>query len=324
MGQSSVNSLSSTTKGLVSGGKDGTIKLWDNSLNKIQEYSMNDATPKPYRSCVRSVMWDVAMNKILVGTKGSEIYEISKDSKRTILLNEGHCADELWGLSTHPANDDLFVTAGDDKTVRIWSISKRRMLKKAVLDTMARAVDWSPDGFTVAIGSQDNNIYLHDVNSSFSVRAMCTKHNKFITDMDFSVDSATLQSNCGGYELLFYNTIDGTQNPSASSVKNVEWASWTCPLGWPVQGIWQEEDEGGANINSVHRSNSKDLVAAADELGRVKMYNYPCLESGAAFVEGRGHSSHVTAVRFNKSDSYLMTVGGTDRTVCVWKLKPRQ
>merc|ERR1711871_757859 len=251
--QSSVNSLSSTTKGLVSGGKDGYVKLWDNGLNKIQEYSMADATPKPFRTCVRSVVWDVPMNKILVGTKGSEIYEISKDSKRTLLLNEGHCADELWGLSTHPANDDLFVTAGDDKTVRVWSISKRRMLKKAVLDTMARAVDWSPDGNTVAVG-------------------------------------------LGG----------------------------TCPLGWPVQGIWQEEDEGGANVNSVHRSNSKDLVAAVDEAGRVKMYNYPCLESGAAFVEGRGHSWHVTAVRFNKSDSYLMTVGGTDRTVCVWKLKPRK
>jgi len=374
--QSSVNSLYATNKGLVSGGKDGYVKLWDNGLNKIQEYSMNDATPKPFRSVVRSVMWDVPMNKILVGTKGSEIYEISKDSKRTILLNEGHCADELWGLSTHPANEDLFVTAGDDKTVRIWSISKRRMLKKAVLDTMARAVDWSPDGntvavglggtskqgaaqkkdgayvvletdtmgiihedrkskqwirnlrfspdgFTLAIGSQDNNIYLHDVNSSFSVRAMCTKHNHHITQLDFSTDSATLQSNCGGYELLFYNTIDGTHNPSASSVKNVEWESWTCPLGWPVQGIWQEEDEGGANINSVHRSNSKDLVAAADELGRVRLYNYPCLESGAAFVEGRGHSSHVTNVRFNKTDSFLVTVGGNDRTVCVWKLKPK-
>ena len=150
--QSSVNSLYATNKGLVSGGKDGSVKLWDNSLNKIQEYSMGDATPKPYRSVVRSVMWDVPMNKILVGTKGSEIYEISKDSKRTILLNEGHCADELWGLSMHPTNEDLFVTAGDDKTVRVWSISKRRMLKKAVLDTMARAVDWSPDGNIVAVG----------------------------------------------------------------------------------------------------------------------------------------------------------------------------
>jgi len=41
----------------------------------------------------------------------------------------------------------------------------------------------------------------------------------------------------------------------------------------------------------------------------------------AAFVEGRGHSSHVTNVRFNKSDSYLVTLGGNDRTVCVWRMQ---
>ena len=37
-------------------------------------------------------MWDLASNKILVGTKGSEIYEVAKGSKRTVLLIQGHCA----------------------------------------------------------------------------------------------------------------------------------------------------------------------------------------------------------------------------------------
>merc|ERR1711865_809285 len=157
-------------------------------------------------------------------------------------------------------------------------------------------IKYSPDGFTLAIGSHDNTIYLHDVNNSYTVRAMCTKHNSFITHFDFSMDSATLQSNCGAYELLFYNTVDGTQNPSASSVKNVEWSTWTCPLGWPVQGIWPDESEG------------------------LNIYSYPCLEKGAKNIEGRGHSSHVTNVRFNKVDSHLVTLGGNDRSVFVWKL----
>lgn len=180
-------------------------------------------------------------------------------------------------------------------------------------------IKYSPDGFTLAIGSHDNTIYLHDVNNSYTVRAMCTKHNSFITHFDFSMDSATLQSNCGAYELLFYNTVDGTQNPSASSVKNVEWSTWTCPLGWPVQGIWPDESE-GVNINAAHRSNSKDLVAVVDESGHLNIYNYPCLEKGAKNIEGRGHSSHVTNVRFNKVDSHLVTLGGNDRSVFVWKL----
>ena len=41
----------------------------------------------------------------------------------------------------------------------------------------------------------------------------------------------------------------------------------------------------------------------------------------AAFVEGKGHSSHVTNVRFNKSDSYIVTLGGNDRSVCVWRMQ---
>merc|ERR1711907_280564 len=142
-------------------------------------------------------------------------------------------------------------------------------------------------GFTLAVASEDNNIYLHDVNNSYTVRAMCTKHKQFITHLDFSMDSATLQSNCGGFELLFYNTVDGTQNPSASSVKNVDWVSWTCPLGWPVQGIWSDDEDGsedGTRINAVHRSNSKELVAVVDEFGKVKIYNYPCIEQGPKFV----------------------------------------
>jgi len=372
----SVNCLYSTSKGVASGGKDGYVKLWDPSLNKIAEFCMHEATPKPYRPPVRAVVWDVPTNKILVGTKGSEIYEIAKDSKRTVLLNEGHCAHELWGLSMHPKDPDLFATCGDDKTVRVWSISKRKLVKKAVLDSMARALAWSPDGnslavglggrvskggasgslkkdgayvvletetmgivhedrkskqwisdikyspdgFTLAIGSRDNSIYLHDVNSSYSVRAMCTKHNSFITHFDFSTDSASLQSNCGGYELLFYNTIDGTQNPSASSVKNVEWSTWTCTLGWPVQGIWTEDTE-GSDVNAAHRSNSKELVATADELGHVRVFNYPSIEKGGAWVEGVGHSSHVTNIRFNLSDENIVTCGGNDRSVFVWKVK---
>jgi len=192
-------------------------------------------------------------------------------------------------------------------------------------------VKYSPDGFTLAVGSQDHNIYLHDVNNSYAVRAICTRHNSYITHVDFSMDSATLQSNCGGFELLFYNTIDGTQNPSASSVKNVEWQTWTCPLGWPVQGIWPNEyddaektgqgrTDGSDNITACHRSNSKELVATCDESGNVKIFNYPCIEKGATFVSGNGHSSHVTNIRFNKVDTNLVTVGGNDRSVFIWNV----
>ena len=74
----------------------------------------------------------------------------------------------------------------------------------------------------------------------------------------------------------------------------------------------------------MHRSNSKELVAAADENGQIQIYNYPCLEKGAKFVSGKGHSSHVTNVRFNKVDSNLVTVGGNDRSVFIWTVRNKK
>ena len=44
---------------------------------------------------------------------------------------------------------------------------------------------------------------------------------------DFSENSAYIQSNDGAYELIFYNSADGQQLLSASSVKDEEWhRSW--------------------------------------------------------------------------------------------------
>lgn len=61
-------------------------------------------------------------------------------------VQEGHFSGELWGLATHPTNGNIFATAGDDCTVRIWSIALGVMLRKAVVDGSCRALAWSPDG----------------------------------------------------------------------------------------------------------------------------------------------------------------------------------
>ena len=52
-----------------------------------------------------------------------------------LLVSEAHCAYELWGLAVHPTDEDLYATAGDDCTVRIWSRATKQMLRKAALDS---------------------------------------------------------------------------------------------------------------------------------------------------------------------------------------------
>jgi WD40 repeat protein len=139
-------------------------------------------------------------------------------------------------------------------------------------------VKFNADGTTFAVGSHDNIVYLYDARGGrFTLRGRCTAHQSYITHFDFARDGTYLQSNCGAYELLFFNAGTGEQVPAASSLRDVDWATWTCVLGWPVQGIWPKEAD-GTDINSVDRSHSQKYLATSDDFGRVNIFNYPCLE----------------------------------------------
>jgi len=65
---------------------------------------------------------------------------------------------------------------------------------------------YSPDESMLAVGSHDNNIYIYKVDgTNYSLHGKLTGHNSFITNLDWSRDGQFIQSNCGAYELLFFD-----------------------------------------------------------------------------------------------------------------------
>eukprot|EP00602_Paraphysomonas_sp_CaronLab_P006133 CAMPEP_0185021562 /NCGR_PEP_ID=MMETSP1103-20130426/4257_1 /TAXON_ID=36769 /ORGANISM="Paraphysomonas bandaiensis, Strain Caron Lab Isolate" /LENGTH=2261 /DNA_ID=CAMNT_0027553167 /DNA_START=29 /DNA_END=6811 /DNA_ORIENTATION=- len=154
-----VSCIWSNGENVVTGSKDGQIKIWSSKLNYIKSFVLTDADVPPLNGCIRSL--DCALSKqtsqtgvtrVLVGTAGGDIYELAAHSGSICLMHESHYAGELWGIGVHPFDPDLFATAGDDFTIRIWSISHRRVLRKAVLDCTSRCVSWSPDGKLLVVG----------------------------------------------------------------------------------------------------------------------------------------------------------------------------
>lgn len=102
-------------------------------------------------------------------------------------------------------------------------------------------IRYAPNGSTLAVGSADCNIYLYSVdvaNRKYSRRAICSGHSSRVTHLDWSKDSAFLQSNSQDYELLFWQA-SGNIYRFASKLRDLPWATWTCTLGWPVQGTYQ-------------------------------------------------------------------------------------
>lgn len=74
---------------------------------------------------IRSVWLNDAANKLLVGTRGSEIVEVTNNFSQAKILNKGHFDLELWGLTVHSAKKE-FYTVGEDKMLAAWDISSRK------------------------------------------------------------------------------------------------------------------------------------------------------------------------------------------------------
>ena len=88
------------------------------------------------------------------------------------------------------------------------------------------------------------------------------------------------------------------------------WATSTARFGWLVEGIYPSGVD-GTHINSVDFSHDGALIATGDDFGLVNLFRNPA-RCGNLPLCLRGHSEHVTKVRFGADDSYLFSVGGQD------------
>lgn len=181
---------------------------------------------------------------------------------------------------------------------------------------------YSPDGNFLAIGSHDNCIYIYGVSDNgrkYTRVGKCSGHSSFITHLDWSVNSQFLVSNSGDYEILYWVPSACKQVVSVETTRDIEWATYTCTLGFHVFGVWPEGSD-GTDINAVCRAHEKKLLSTGDDFGKVHLFSYPCSQFRAPSHIYSGHSSHVTNVDFLCEDSHLISTGGKDTSIMQWRV----
>ncbi len=99
---------------IVSGAKDGKVVI-SNPADKTAERTID------VNSLVRSV--DMNGSSIIAGLRCGTIVEIDSGDKVTEIM-KSHSDGEAWGLDV--ADDDTFVTSGDDNKIYSWSIKERK------------------------------------------------------------------------------------------------------------------------------------------------------------------------------------------------------
>mmetsp|Transcript_35886 Transcript_35886/g.43216 ORF Transcript_35886/g.43216 Transcript_35886/m.43216 type:complete len:2035 (-) Transcript_35886:445-6549(-) len=338
---------------IVTGGDDCKVRIWTLSLKKGAVFDLRSFGAEPK---VRALCLFHDTSKICLGTAGSEIYEISTSDGCDINrgpIATGHFHGKLLGLTIHPLKPE-FCTVGDDKTVRIWDIASKHIIRYNTTHTAAGAVAFAPNGERLVVGHVDGSFAildntLHHLHSSkdangaildikFAIdgklaissedEKICLydiEHDKvsklrtiriLATSMDFSTDGTMIQATTADNEGLVFICVDtGDIVDSFSAAKDICWNTHTIPAGWFVNGVCAEFP---SSPFSIDRSESEEILAAGDFEGRVHLFRYPCPTKSRsnAYV---GHSGPVSKVRFTNGDDHLISIGLIDRCVLQWK-----
>ncbi|XP_016405479.1 echinoderm microtubule-associated protein-like 5, partial [Sinocyclocheilus rhinocerous] len=347
---------------IVTGGKErpskegGALKLWDQELKRCRAFRLETGQ---IIDCVRSVCR--GKGKILVGTRNAEIIEVGEKNAACNILVNGHMDGPIWGLGAHPTRD-VFLSAAEDGTVRLWDISERKMLNKVNLGHPARAVSYSPEGDMVAIGmkngefiillvtslkiwgkKRDRRSAIQDIRFSPDSRYLavgssenavdfydltlgpqlnrincCRDIPSFVMQMDFSADSCYVQLSTGAYKRVVYEVPSGKQVTEQAVIDRITWATWTSVLGDEVVGIWSRNTD-KADVTCACVSHSGLNIVTGDDYGMVKLFDFPCPEKFAKHKRFLGHSAHLTNIRFTNGDRFVVSAGGDDRSLFVWR-----
>uniref|UniRef100_A0A8C6MJW4 EMAP like 1 n=1 Tax=Nothobranchius furzeri TaxID=105023 RepID=A0A8C6MJW4_NOTFU len=338
---------------LVSGGKDRRLVSWDSSYQQMQTLEVPELFG-PIRTIAEgrgeTVLIGTTKNFVLQGSLDGEFMPITQvdghvdelwglavHPLKSQFLTCGYDRQVcLWDSNTHQliwtkSLEDTAQSAGFHPSGAVVAVGTQTG-RWLVLDTDSKdlvtvhtdgneqlsVMSYGPDGSFLAIGSHDNYIYVYAVAENgrkYSRVGKCSGHSSFITHVDWSVDSQYLVSNSGDYEILYWIPSVCKQVVSVETTRDIDWATYTCTLGFHVFGLWPDGSD-GTDVNAACRSSDRNLLATGDDFGKVHLFSYPCAPSHVY----SGHSSHVTNVSFLFDDSFLVSTGGKDMSVMQWRV----
>ncbi|XP_076021747.1 echinoderm microtubule-associated protein-like 1 isoform X2 [Genypterus blacodes] len=340
---------------LVSGGKDRRLVCWDSSYQQTQTVEVPELFG-PIRTVAEgrgeTMLIGTTKNFVLQGnldgdfvpiTQGhtDELWGLAVHPLKPQFLTCGYDRQvSLWDSSSHQliwtkSMEDAAQSAGFHPSGAVVAVGTQTG-RWLVLDTDTKdlvtvhtdgneqlsVMCYGPDGNFLAIGSHDNYIYIYAVSENgrkYSRVGKCSGHSSFITHLDWSLDSQYLVSNSGDYEILYWIPSVCKQVVSVETTRDLQWATYSCALGFHVFGLWPDGSD-GTDINAVCRSNDKSLLVTGDDFGKVHLFSYPCSQFRAPSHVYGGHSSHVTNVTFLFDDSVLVSTGGKDMSVMQWRI----
>ena len=314
----------------ASGCADGSVSIWNaNTRQCLKSFKIKRGYDQKPAGCDEG---DHLQVKAVQFSRKGDLFALSTSGVVPPAQDAGDEEAEEWShpdkggvIQVFETSEEMFLDDDDAEGGydEVKFVKKYRRWEMKDTNEEVDDLKFSPSGRYLAVASHDNHIYLYDVRLSFEVRrggamvktGKCVGHSSFVQHVDWSIGGDMLMSNSGDYEQLYW---DLSGNQFMGDVRDKNWDTWTCVLGFEVMGIWQDGMD-GTDINALHRSHNGNFSVMSGDDGLVYLFNHPVVINEAPHRAFRGHSSHVENVRFLADDKRVVSAGGADRSMMQWK-----
>lgn len=234
-------------------------------------------------------------------------------------------------------NGQTLVTGGGaQRTICIWDVEAAS--KKNNLDTdiatnevinpfrlrqklhghteTIRSISISPDGLTLASGSEDQTVRLWDLNSGKLLQVL-QGHTNRINAVCFSPDGGTLVSGGDDQTIRLWD-VPAKQLGNAKSLSPLVTAAsgGSDPYSYPLQTL-QGYD---ARIKAACFSPNGQLLASGSVDQALLLWNMDkCTAPSQPLQALHGHTDQVSAICFSP-DGQILASGSDDETICLWDM----
>lgn len=180
---------------------------------------------------------------------------------------------------------------------------------------------YSSDDSSLFVASSDGKFYVFPVSNGLDAPVSFGISGAGVVNFDVSKDGTMVQAELDNGKYIYYRKDFDTFNTLnlPSIARDIEWDTWTCTTGYPVQGLWKRGEK--KNYSTVARSHNEKLLVTCTDSGTLEIFNYPCLSLKNEPSVITGHQTVPLHVSFNCNDKLIATAGGLDSTIMIWKVR---
>ena len=318
--QGGVSSVDFSPNGqtIVSGGEDGTVRIWNAADLQPQQLFFN------HIGAVTALNFSPNGQRIVSGGEDGtlRIWEVA--SGQQVAQLDGH-EGKVSAVGFSPDGEQI-VSGGD--TVRVWEVAGGQQV--AQLDGHegeVSAVGFSPDGLRVVSGGEDGTLRIWEVASRQEV-AQLDGHEGEVSAVEFSPDGRQIVSGGEDGTLRIWEVASGQQVAQLDGhhgrVSSVEfsWDGEQIISGGDTVRLWEvasRQEVAQLNghegeVSAVGFSPDGLQIVSGGKDGTVRIWE---VASGIQLTPLDGHVGKVYSLDFSPNGLQIVS-GGKDGTLRIW------